>query len=325
MRMLDFQAMRDLVLLVDEHPSGIRANQLEKRATAERVLLRHDGQPYTRSVHYRYRRTLERLGLLEKKDRQLVVNHRNPDTRALVSHGNYRQPLPASEKEALANAALRNEDCHNAFFKYFLPGGPVDDVRGFVETARPVETTIRRGRCRSSGRSNQLVVRPAGTPKRILVDPSERAAHSALSRWCADQLGFVEITYRADGTYTAYPKHVAPRLTDQELAAAMFAKLGFVGEWATIRIPDMVLSTGITHRVSVDEAKKILARWVVDHYDLVDGIPTRVGFITDGTPDSLHALALKSYLQPTGRGAHLSHLRTHRKLRGRIGGQVSTL
>ena len=40
MRWLDFRALRDLLLLVGGHPHGIRASELEKLATDERVLLR---------------------------------------------------------------------------------------------------------------------------------------------------------------------------------------------------------------------------------------------------------------------------------------------
>jgi len=149
-----------------------------------------------------------------------------------------------------------------------------------------------------------------------------QAVHFGLRAWCVDQLGFLDATCAADGTYTLYPKHIVPQVTDQELAAEMLEAIDFDGEWATIRIPDYALATGIRRYVSVDHAKGVLMDWLTDHPDLVAGIPTRVGFITDGLTDRQHALALKGYLRSHS-GAYLSHIRIHRMLRERVQNGVS--
>jgi len=336
MRWLDFRALRDLILLVAAHPGGLRANEIEKLATDERVLLRNDGRPYARSIHYHHRRTLERLGLLVKQERRFTLNHQNPETCALTAHTTMREELQSSEKEAFANAVIRNKDCHEVFFANFLPGREVAcDVAAFVERAHPVKIEILHADGRtpknggshnaSSDASKRVAISPAWGADRNVLDGAEavQAIHFGLKSWCVNQLGFLDIACDANGAYTIYPKHIIERRTNRELAAEMFAELEFTDDWATVRIPDIALTTGIKQRVSVSQAKGVLMGWLTDHPDLVAGVPTRVGFITAGLPESQQALALRSYLRSES-GAYLSHIRIHRMLRQRVENGVLT-
>ena len=332
MRWLDFRALRDLILLLDARPYGLRANELEKLATGERVLLRRDGRPYARSMHYHHRRTLERLGLLAKREGRFVVNHQHPEIGALAAQTKIGERLLPSEKEAFANAVLRDGDCHDVFFGNFLPERAfVCDATTFVQRAHAVEIVVETGAGRKADRvsgqqhraspacSRGVAIRPSeATDWRVLEGADAiQAVHYGLKSWCVDQLGFMDIAYGPSGIYTVYPKHIVPRLTDKELAMEMATALKFVDDWTTIRIPDCALETGIKQRVSVDQAKGILAHWLTDHPDLVAGVPTRVGFITAGLPDPQRAIALRSYLRSQS-GAYLSHLRVHRMLRQHV-------
>ena len=144
-----------------------------------------------------------------------------------------------------------------------------------------------------------------------------QAIHFGLRSWSVEQLGFLDAIGAADGVYSLYPKHVASRLRDRDLALAMLDFLKFDGEWATMRVADYVLSTGIQHHVSVDQVKSVLMSWLTDHSDLVAGIPTRESFITHGVPLQQQPIVLNGYLQ--GRdSAYVSHLRIHRTLPDRV-------
>ena len=322
MRWVDFRVLRDLLLLVGRHRDGVRANELERLATKERVLLRRDGQPASRTTHYHHRSTLERLGLLQKHGRRFTLGHRHPEICSLAARQTLREQLQPSEKEAFANAVLRDGDCHEAFFGNFLPSrAPVCDVAAFVEQAHPVELVVeasaRSEAGHSGARQRSVAIRPADASSdwSVLDGPNAvQAIHWGLRSWCVGQLGFLDTAYSADGTYTVYPKHIVTRLTDRELAAKMLSAVDFADDWATIRIPDHALAAGIAQHVSVDQAKDVLMGWLTSHPGLVAGVPARVGFITAGLPDSQHPLALKSYLRSEG-GAYLSHLRIHRMLR----------
>ena len=328
MRWLDFRALRDLLLLVAAQPGGLRANELEKLATEERVLLRRDGRPYARSIHYHHRRTLERLGLLEKQDRRFTLNHQSPEISTLTAQTMMRKELQPSEKEAFANAVIRNEDCCEVFLRNFLPAEKtVCDVTTFVERAVPVEIIIhssfgqqaRQQQNAGPFHSKCVAIRPVGTTHWRVQEGAAaiQAIHFGLRSWCVDQLDFLDIACGASGTYTLYPKYIVERHTDRELAAEMFAGLEFTDDWATVRVPDFALATGIEQRVSVSQDKGVLMDWLTGHPDLVAGVPTRVGFITAGLPESQQALALRSYLRSES-GAYLSHLRIHKMLREHV-------
>lgn len=328
MRWVDFRALRDLLVLVSTHPDGLRAGELEQLATDERVLIRRDGRPYAKSTHYHHRRTLERLGLLAKEGRHLVLNLGDPGINALVESARLRQSLTSSEKEAFANAVLRDKDCHDAFFGSFLrTREPALAVTKFVEQANPVDIVVRSGggprgdtggdrRCSGGDVSSRRVeIRPADCAEWSVLSGADaiQAIHFGLRSWCVDQLGFLDIVYRADGAYTVFPRHIVSQMTDQDLAGAMFGNLEFADDWATIRVPDFVLATGIRQRVSVEQVKGVLTMWLTSHPDLVAGVPTRVQFITAGLSDRQHVLALKGYLRSAS-GAYLSHVRIHKTL-----------
>lgn len=328
MRWLDFRALRDLLLLLGEHPQGLGASELEKLATDEGVLLRRDGRPYARSIHYHHRRTLERLGLIEKQGARFALSHSNPETRALTARTRIGERLQPAEKEAFANSALRNRDCHHVFFAHFLPARePVFDVTTFVERGHAVEVAVQshvaqeagagggEGRHRGRNRSKRVAIRAAEADEWTAFDGAEavQAIHFGLRSWCADQLGFLDVAYKPDGTYTTYPKHIAALLSDHDLAVRMFAGLQFTDDWATVRIPEYALAVGIEHRVSIEQTKGVLRGWLTAHPGLVSGVPTRVGFITAGLPESQHDLALKRYLKSSS-GAYLSHIHIHRSL-----------
>ena len=331
MRWVDFRALRDLLSLIGAYPNGLRANELERLATSKGVLLRRDGQPYARSIHYHHRRTLERLGLLVKDGRSYTLNTSLAEAGLLTAGTQFGEPLQPHEKEGFANAVLRNQDCHDVFFNMFLSSPePVHDVRKFVAEAAPAEMVVETGRWVSSeahpGTSRprrsppkQVSMRPVGaTEWRVLKGANAvQAVHFGLRTWCADQLGFMDVARSANGTYTLYPTHIVPRLSEQELGAMMLDAIEFDGDWATVRIPDCALATGIALHVPIEQAKDVLKGWLTEHPDLVDGVATRIGFITQGLADSQHALALKSYLRSNG-GAYLSHLKIHRTLRQHV-------
>ena len=331
MRWVDFRALRDLLLLVRSHMGGLSATELERLSTSEGVLLRRDGRPYAKSMHYHHRRTLERLGLLVKHDRLYTLNSGVAELRTLISKGSIGEPLQAHEKEAFAIAMLRNEDCQEVFFSTFLSSWePAHDVREFTERAAPVEVVVESTGRASSGDpseisrhapvlSQQVSMRAIGAAEWRLLPGANavQAIHFGLRSWCVDQLGLMDAAHSASGAYTLYPTHVVPRLSDQELSAMMLDAIDFDGDWATIRIPDCTLSTGIRQGVPIEQAKHVLKGWLKEHPDLVDGIATRISFITHGVADRQQALMLKGYLRSDG-GAYLSHLKIHRKLREHV-------
>ena len=334
MRWVNFQALREILLLVGAAPAEMRAVDITRLATEERILVDRKGRPLGPSSHYHHRRTLERLGLVVKLDGRYSLDYELPEANALILDTASGRELSVGEKEAFSNVILRNQDCRDVFFKYFIRSAAIiEDLNEFIDLAQPIEVHVVQSRIDPSSRSPQGIPRGAGTNeylRQVAIRPRDepdwcalpgtnaiQAIHFGLKSWCVDQLGFLDSMYRADGIYTMYPKRLDHQLPTQVLASRMLDLLGFEGEWTTVRVGDFALNVGIKERVSIEQAKGILASWMNNYPDVVAGIPTSERFVAGGLSKGQRVMVLKNFLQGRG-GAYMSHLRIHRSLKQRI-------
>ena len=339
MRWVNFQALREILLLIEATPAMLRAADLIRLATEERILVDRNGRPLGPSSHYHHRRTLERLGLVVKRDGRYSPNNELPETNALTRDTAFGRELYVGEKEAFSNVILRNHDCRDVFFKYFVQSEAIiEDVNDFIALAQPIEMNVVQRRADSRQRSPRKVLRTSDTIedlRQVAMRTRDnldwcalsgtnavQAIHFGLKSWCVDQLGFLDIMYRADGIYTIYPKRLDQLLPTHELASRMLDLLGLEGEWTTVRVGDFALAVGIKQRVSVEQAKSILASWMNNYPDVVAEIPTSERFIAGGLSKGQRGMVLKNFLLGRG-GAYVSHLRIHHSLIQRIQQGVS--
>ena len=339
MRWVNFQALREILLLIEATPAKLRAADLARLATEERILVDRNGRPLGPSSHYHHRRTLERLGLVVKRDGRYSLDYELPEANALTTDTAFGRELSIAEKEAFSNVILRNQDCRDVFFKYFVQSeAMIEDLNEFIALAQPIEMNVIQRRIDSSPRSPQGALRSADTKeylRQVSIRPRDKpdwcalpgtnaiqAIHFGLKSWCVDQLGFLDVMYRADGIYTMYPKRLDQLLPTHELASRMLDLLGFEGEWTTVRVGDFALNVGIKQRISVEQAKSILTSWMNNYPDVVAGIPTSERFVAGGLSKGQRGMALKSFLLGRG-GAYVSHLRIHHSLIQRIRQGVS--
>ena len=327
MRWVSFQALREILLLVKACPAKLRAADLARIATEDRVLLSQDGKALGASSHYHHRRTLERLGFLVKRHGRYLLNEEMPEARGLTERETFGRSLNEAEKVAFANVILRNQDCHHAFFTSFLqPDQPVRDVYDFVARGRPIEMSVASGgrgsRRRTDSVANshakdaQITIQSSWTPVPFVRtgENALQAIHFGLRSWCIDQLDFLDSLYRVDKEYTIYPKYIIPRIPTQQLELKMFDALSFDHGWTTVRVGDFALEVGIRQRIAVEQAGSVLQSWLDRHRDVVAGIATRERLIAGGLASAQRDLVLKGFLQDQN-GAYISHLQIHESLR----------
>ena len=132
MRWVNFRALREILLLTKANPAKLRAKDLVRLTTEERILVGRNGQALGPTSHYHHRRTLERLDLLVKQEGRYMLNEQTPETSILTAQTTFGKELDDQEKEAFSNVVLRNEDCHEMFFQNFLQSAsPVQSVKDF--------------------------------------------------------------------------------------------------------------------------------------------------------------------------------------------------
>ena len=338
MRWVNFQALREILLLVRAHPGTLRPADLMRLATEEKVLVGRDGQALGLSSHYHHRRTLERLGLMMKRDGRYLLNEQLPETETLTARVTFGRTLDDQEKEAFSNVVLRNDDCRSVFFEQFLQSmSDVDNVHEFGVLAKPIELNVihtQHGRRHlkhrgpDSGlevdvRQINVVIRASGAPGWSTFSGTNavQAIHFGLRAWCVDQLQFLDGIYRTGAAYTIYARRIRRPCTTSELAFRMLDLLGFDGDWATVRVGDFALDVGIRQHVSIEQVKDVLNSWMENYPDVVAGIPTNERFVAGGLASGLRKAVLKGFLRES-QGAIVSHLRIHRSLRERIGREV---
>ena len=339
MRWVNFQALREILLLIEAAPAKLRPADLTRLATEEGILVDRNRRPLGPSSHYHHRRTLERLGLVIKRDGRYSLDYELPEANALTIDSAFGRELSVKEKEAFSNVVLRNQDCRDVFFKYFVQSEAIiEDLNQFIVLAQPIEMNVVQKRIDSSPRSPQGALRSADESeylRQVAIRPRDKpgwvalrgtnavqAIHFGLKSWCVDQLGFLDNMYRADGIYTMYAKRLDLLLPTHELASRMLDLLGFEGEWTTVRVGDFALNVGIKQRVSVEQAKSILTSWMNNYPDVVAGIPTSERFVAGGLSKGQQGMVLKNFLLGRG-GAYVSHLRIHHSLIQRIRQGVS--
>ena len=288
------------------------------------------GQDLGPSSHYHHRRTLERLGLLVKQDHRYALNEQLMEAKILTTQQSLGRKLVDQEKQAFSNVILRNQDCRDVFFHYFVESDIViKDVNDFIERASPVEMRIFQGHVspHQSGvkvtlassdvpiHEKQVAIRAIGTREWSVLSGinAVQAIHFGLRTWCVDQLSILDGILSADGVYTIYPKRITQSLTTHELSLKMLDSLNFESEWTTVRVGDFALQMGIEQRASIEQTKSVLASWMKHYPDVVAGIPTNERFITVGLADGQRGQVLKGFLSGRG-GAYVSHLRIHQDI-----------
>lgn len=327
MRWVNFRVLRDILLLVKANPGQLRATDLMRLASEQKILVGRNGQVLGPSTHYHHRRTLERIGLLVKSNHRYYLNVRSNEARILTTIQSLGRPLIDHEKEAFSNVVLRDQDCRDLFFQHFLKSdAEIKDINDFVERASPVEMRTVQGdpspRQNSAQRDlegfespreqKRVALRTVGSKEWSMYSGinSVQAIHYGLRAWCVDQLSFLDGFFGANGVYTIYPKWISESMPSNELAQKMLGSLEFEREWTTVRVGDFALRMGIEHRASIEQTKGVLASWMNLYPDVVAGIATSERFIAGGLSDGQRGLVLKAFLSGRG-GAYVSHLRIH--------------
>lgn len=330
MRSVSFAKLHWMLCFVAEHPTGLRARDINLAAASSGLLRgRVAGSTPSATRLYHYRATLVRLNALRREGTRLYANDSDPDVRCLVQNpprdlGN--KVLDTAAKDPFAALVLRNADCRLCFFDAFMISdvSPLT-VADFRQHAKSVKYTIERSK-------SSLTITLANKIKRdrrlVLSSPTERrsppvvqAIPYGIRYWAHKELDLIdEYCHHSDGSIVMFPllepiasasKGLDPRV--REIANHILS-LRDTDDWTVLAIYDLIARCCEARRrplrllyKAIDLLMCRLSRYIVL-------IPTPRRLAAIGIQSTQREkMELRNYYRYRGeRGPYISHLRIHK-------------
>jgi len=138
MRSVQFAGLHRILHLIAQFREGIRVSDLNGEICERRVYRTQHGQP-SKTTLYHCRNTLLQLGAVQRSGGRLAVVRGDRHVAALLAEPPVQaDALPIAACAPFSELVLRNRDCHENFFRLFLPGSKRVSLARFRSAGRPV-------------------------------------------------------------------------------------------------------------------------------------------------------------------------------------------
>jgi hypothetical protein len=330
MRYVDFNNIKDMLHLVHENDSELRAGTLEQLAIKKGILVKKEnGRPLAHSPRYHYRKVLEGLGLVEVKEKFYYIP-KDKQVSEFIRLTEFKRPLSPEAKEILREIIVENCDCRKYFFDTFMEEGTytLKDIRKqgkyvIVETKSMRELPRKRMEQQENIRKRKKVGtvifgNPFGETVELKTQDEIHSIYWGVRLWALK----LEITNELLTSFSEgriiYP--VNPDFSDEVLTGILLNKVKEVNsdsEWTVLHIPTFIKEVALSTRFPVDKIKKFLLELKTKYPLSIMFIPASTMFIDITTPFPKQDLAIRnSYLYQGG--VYISHLRINKKIKSGV-------
>jgi hypothetical protein len=325
MRWVDFSKLRDLLVLVAQNNGQLRAKDLHEIGTREGILITARGRPFSVTTTYHYRRTLERLDLVNVVHARYSVNDRNRLAVDLLDKAHSAHPLTQEERSVFGSIVLRNADCYEAFFQAFVPEMVQPTTASdFVLQGGTVALEANTSSPKSSaknGASVKLTSLRTGDDFTYRGEDALQAVIWGVRLWSTEQLRFIDEVLRSDSTHVLYPVDSAAR-PEEAVGRVLVGLLALEEEWESIRVPDFILRAGEEAKLPSAEVKRGL-KWLHKRFPgYVAPVATSEQFIARSYHSAQRRAALANYVQLPS-GENISHFQINRGIRRLMAEEVT--
>lgn len=312
-----FAELRDLVALLREHPQGLRPMELNRIVYQLELIRTQRGNKPSPTTLYHYRRALLKLGIVKRQGRNLVIASDDALVAALVDYLTEGPGLSPQERHIFAEMVLRNNECRQSFFDFFMPNDALYDRAKFLAKGTPVIWQT------SGGRKNPQVVfshMNGETIRRTNTAVEKQAILYGLRYWARDDLLLVDELFREDIGNLMFPIQEPGSAPDATIKEGILSEISPESEWTVLSIRELIYKWGVGLRVPVTQVFKTITNIYRKHPDRVALIATSRSFATLTTVyNKREDFELRSYLRDE-RGRYISHVRLHRHLREETNG-----
>jgi len=304
MRYVDFGSIKDMLHLVYENNSKLRAGTLEQLAIEKGVLVKKEnGKPLTHTPRYHYRKVMEGLGLVEVRQRFYI----------------------------LREIIVENNDCRKYFFDIFMEKDnyTLEDIRkegGYitVETESMRQSPIEQGKSDETVHKKKkmgavILKNTLGKMVELKTQDEIHAIYWGVRLWALELEITNEILISFNEGRIIYP--VNPYFSEKVLINILLNKIkadNSGSEWTQLHIPNFIKETVLSTRFSVNKIKKFLKELKIEYPLSIMFIPSSTAFIDIRTPFEKQDSAIRSsYLHEDGKG-YISHLRIHKTIQKEV-------
>ena len=319
MRSVWFAGLHRILKAVAGLPNGLRAGDLNRLVTKQKLLLTRRSSAPAPTTLYHYRNTLLHLGALKRDGWILRVNVDDPDVCKLLD-----QPTPDDSDYSLsedaigpfASLVLSNPECRSLFFDLFMSSdaNPVS-VASFRQSG---STVIWTRRCSAGVKQVVFRNKTTGRKAHCTSPASTTAVLYGLRYWARDELRLIdEYSQRSDGDTVMFPVSL-PVATGPTIDSAVFETVRRIlslrgsSEWTLFAVSDLVALCCEEHRFPIDilfrAINRTLSEW--PHHTVAIATSRALATLTTTSPQR-DALALRRFYK-TPNGPYISHIRIHR-------------
>ncbi len=328
MRYVDFEKIKDMLHLIYENNGKLRAKELENLSIKKGILVKENGQPFTHTPRYHYRKVMENLELVEVKNRHYYISE-NEKAIKLLQLTDFNVSLSLEAKELLGEIILENEDCRRYFFDVFIDKSyyTLKDLRKegthvFVETKSMISSPNIKTPNKKK-KVNRIILRsPLGKVIELNTQDEVQAIYWGVRLWALN-LGITDeiMTSFTEGRII-YPinqsffEEVYNSILNKIIEKVKIDKSD--SNWILIYIPSLIKEVVLTYRFSISEIQKALYNLRLKYPSMVMFIPTSTAFIDIKTPyEKQDKVIRKLYLYKADKG-YLSHIRIKKEILGKV-------
>jgi len=326
MRYVDFNKIKDLLIIVNQNNGKLRPNELEKIGEEKGVLLvERNKKAMNKSSKYHYRKVMEKLELVSLKDKTYHISEERL-VQSIVNDSNLGEKYSPYAEECFSEIVIRNRDCRHFYFDYFIDD-PDYDLKAWREKSKPIRIETKSNAV-SNGRDMKNMEKywvrlfnESNGKEEVLHTYDELSALLWGVRMWANSLFLTdEFMLSTHSGREVYP--IKYKQYDKQLLKTAFLKsvndLKDTQNSYLISLPGLILKMVKFSGTRIENVRKFLI-------ELKNMYPSEIDFISTSKPVIIHSSAFKKqdpallrmYLKKTdsdGSASYISHIRIYRKL-----------
>ncbi len=314
MRSIDFVKMANILKMVICSPEKWSAAGLDRAGIDEGIFKTGKGKPFGPTSCYRYRRMLEKLDLVEKRNRRFIAKLSPSECQEMLT-ANKANGLNKAQRYLLGSRVVSNLECYETLWKAFLPSKRPKSLDEFIGQSDPIVMNAFIGSKKARSHSHISITNQSHSQEAMQHSGYNaiQAIHYGMRNWGVVQLGFLDEFYQVGIGYHLIPVRLVKNKNTDAVERAIVESLNFRNHWAVTSISEVLLKVSGELRVPLKQVKSVLSHWVENYPNLLAPVSVSNRMLLFAQPEKLHSPILKGFLK-LRTGEHVSHLHIHSNL-----------